>query len=382
MIEYVEIRNADRELVGVVDNAQSVIWESAYYGTGRFEIYVRVTPQTVAMLKYGNYVTRPNDVNVGVIEDLNITWTPQAGRMIIASGRFAKSLLDRRLIYNYKNYSITPTISSGLVEVAVRKLVTNNIIASTDSLRNVPFIQLGALQNISAIILDEEGKPGRIQTSFGGLLSYTDSLLQEHSLGAYMSMDRNTRNLLYNVIEGQDRSISNTAGNVPLIFSQDFDNLLSSDYKYQSTALKTTALIGGEGEGTERFCTTIGHYAGGLSRREVFVDAKSQSKTYKEESTNEAGEVVEVEKTYTDAEYAALLKAHGYQTTAPMQIEETFSGDVDVTNTDKEFGTDYWIGDIVTIQDVELEMYINARITKATEVQDNSGYKLAISYGV
>ncbi len=381
MIEYVEIRNASRELIGIVDNAESIIWESAYYGTGRFEVYVRVTPQTVAMLVDGNYVTRPNDRHIGVIENLHVTWSPQSGRMIAASGRFAKSLLDRRLIYNYKNYSITPTVSSGLVEVAVRKLVYDNIIASADSLRNVPFIQLGALQNIAAKILEEDGNPGRIQTSYAGLLEYTDSLLQEYSIGAYMGFDRSSKNLLYNVFEGKDRSIGNTAGNAPLIFSQDFDNLLSTDYKYQSAALKTTALIGGAGEGTERFCTTIGHYASGLSRREVFVDASSQSRTYKEETTNEAGEVVEVEKTYTDAEYAALLKAHGQQNMAEMQIVQTFDGEVDVMNSGKEFGTDFWIGDIVTIQDVQLSAYINTRILTATEVQDGNGYKLAISYG-
>lgn len=382
MIDYVEIRNASRELIGIVDNAESIIWESVYYGTGRFEIYVQVTPQTVAMLAVGNFVTRPNDKNVGIIENLNITWTPQSGRMIIASGRFAKSLLDRRLIYNYKNYGITPTVSSGLVEVAVRKLVNDNIIASADSRRNIPFIKLGVLQGIGAVILDETGNPGNIQTSYDGLLDYTDILLQEYSLGSYMSIEKDTRNLLYNVFEGIDRSVGNAAGNAPLIFSQDYDNLLSSDYKYQTTALKTTALIGGEGEGAEQFCTTIGHYESGIFRREVFVDAKSQSKTYKVESTGAGGEVVEVEKTYTDAEYAALLKAHGYHNLSQRQIVQTFDGMVDVQHSDKVYGTDYWIGDIITIQDTQLSAYINTRILTATEVQDKDGYKLAISYGV
>jgi hypothetical protein len=315
---------------------------------------------------------------VGVIEDLDIKWAPLLGRMIIASGRFAKSLLDRRLVYNYKNNSITPTLSSGLVEVAVRKLVTANIISSSDSLRNVPFIQLGALRNIQKRILSETGEAGRVQTSYGGLLDHTDSLLQEYGMSSYMSLDKNTRNLLYNVIEGQDRSMGNAAGNVPIIFSQSFDNLLSSNYKHQTSPLKTTALIGGEGEGKERFFTMIGQTASGLNRREVFVDASSQSRTYKEETTAGAEE----EKTYTDAEYADVLKAHGFQNIAQLQIVETFSGEVDVTNIAKVFGEDYWIGDIVTIQDEELGMYINTRILSATEVQDGNGYKLVISYGV
>ncbi len=382
MIEYVEIRNTSRELIGIVDNAESIIWESAYYGTGRFEIYVQVTSLTAQMLVVGNYVTRHNDVNIGVIENINITWTQESGRMIIASGRFAKSLLDRRLVYSLTGNSITPSISSGLVEEAARKLVSDNIISSTEAARNVPFIKLGPIQNIQKRILTETGEPGRVQTSYGGLLEHTDSLLQEYFLGAYMSLDRNTKDLLYNVIEGKDRSVGNASGNVPLIFSQDFDNLLSSDYKYQTTALKTTALIGGAGEGTERFFVMIGGAEAGLSRREVFVDASSQSKTFKEESTNEAGEKVDVEKSYTDAEYSDLLKAHGQQNIAKLQIVETVDGDVDVLNSDKVFGTDFWVGDIITIQDLQLSAYINTRILTATEVQDTSGYKLAISYGV
>ena len=378
MIEYVEIRNANRELIGIIDNAESIIWEPVYYSTGRFEIYVEVTPQTVAMLSASHYVTRPNDVMVGVIEDLEVKWDQQLGRMIIASGRFAKSLFDRRLIYNYKNNSITPTLSSGLVEVAVRKLVTTNIISSSDSKRNISFIQLGALRNIQKRILSETGEPGRVQTSFGGLLEHTDTLLQEYGMGSYMSLDKDTRNLLYHVIEGQDRSMGNTAGNVPIIFSQSFDNLLSSNYKHQTSTLKTTALIGGEGEGKDRFFTMIGQTASGLNRREVFVDASSQSRTYTEETAAGAEE----EKTYTNAEYADVLQAHGFQNIAQLQIVETFNGEVDVTNTDKVFGEDYWIGDIVTIQDDELGMYINTRILTATEVQDGNGYKLVISYGV
>ena len=375
MIEYVEIRNANRDLIGIIDNAESIIWESAYYSTGSFEIYVQVTPLTVQMLQVGNYVTRPNDLNIGIIENLNIDWTQESGRMIAASGRFAKSLLDRRLIYKLTGTSIQPTISSGLVEVAVRELINDNIIASNIAARNIPFINLGPLQNIQKRILSETGEEGRVQTSYGGLLEHTDSLLQEYFLGAYMSLDRNTKNLLYNVIEGKDLSVGNAAGNVPIIFSQDFDNLLSSNYQYQSIALKTTALIGGAGEGTERFCVMIGDAASGLSRREVFVDASSQSKTYKEEGADE-------EKTYTDAEYSDLLKAHGQQNIAQLQIVETFTGDVDVINTDKVFGKDFWIGDIITIQDTQLSAYINTRILTATEVQDTNGYKLAISYGV
>ena len=40
MIDFVEIRDKNRVLLGVIDNADSIIWHPLYYGTGDFEIYV------------------------------------------------------------------------------------------------------------------------------------------------------------------------------------------------------------------------------------------------------------------------------------------------------------------------------------------------------
>lgn len=374
MIEYVEVRNGARDLIGIIDTAASVIWETAYFSTGRFEIYIQATPRTVQMLEVGNFVTRPNDVNIGIIESINITYSQQDGRMIIAAGRFAKSILDRRLIYNLTGTSLTPSVSRGLVEVAVRKLVNDNIIASSRAYRNIPFIKLGELKNIAMQILSETGETSQAQTSFANLLTYTDTMLQTYGLGAYMSLDRATKNLLYNVLEGKDRSFGNAGGYAPVVFSQDFDNLFSSNYKYDTTALKTTALIGGEGEGTERFCVMVGDAASGLARREVFVDASSQSKKYKDDADKE--------QTYTNAEYTAILKSTGSQNLAQLSTVQTFKGEIDVMNSGYVFGEDFSVGDIVTVHDVDLGAAINTRILTATEVQDTDGYLLSVTYGV
>lgn len=374
MIEYVEIRDANRNLIGIVDTAESIIWESSYYSTGSFEIYVQVNSETISLLKVGNFVTRPNDRNIGIIEGINITYLPVSGRMIIASGRFAKSILDRRIIYTLSGTSITPNISSGLVEEAVRKLVNNNIIASKDPARNIPFIKLGTLQNIPTRIVDDNGNSARMQTSFGNLLDYTDTMLKEFGLGAYMSLDWSTKNLLYNVIEGADRSSGNQQGNKAIVFSQEFDNLLSTDYTYETVAEKTTALIGGEGEGAERYFVMIGNNKSGISRREIMVNASGQHRKYKDEE--------DVEHVYTDAEYAELLKSHGANEMEKHQSKQTFKGDVDISYSDLVYGVDYWVGDIITIHDTQLSLYLDTRIITVTEVQDSNGYKLSITYGV
>lgn len=375
MIEYVEIRDAaTRDLVGIVDDAKSIIWHRLYYGVGDFEIYAPCTAANVGLLVEGNYVSRIDDEEVGLIESVHVEYFPEDGRMITATGRFAKSILDRRIIYRRSGYSVSPTVLSGNVEAAARKLVNENAVSCPfDSGRNIPEIVLGASAGIAHTIIDETGTAAQKQVTHDNLLEYTDSMLEEYGMGANCVLNADAK-FAYTVFEGADRSVGNAAGNSPVIFSQDFDNLLSSEYSYDVTALKNTALIGGEGEGTARFCSILKNNAvTGLARREIFVDASRHSKKYKDED--------EVEQTFTDAEYDAQLKTVGMQELAEMEIVETFNGEIDVTNGSFLYGRDFFLGDIVTVQDVEIGLYINPRIIEITEVQDEDGYQVNAVYG-
>ena len=377
MIEYVEIRSADnRELVGIIDTAKSVIWHSMYYGVGDFEIYAPCTAETAAYLLAGNYVTRADSDEVGIIEKIDVTYNPQDGRMIIASGRFAKSILDRRVIYTLSGNSVSPSRFKGNVETAVRGLVADNAISCAfDSGRNISELVLGAAAGLSKVIVDENGNASSKQVTYNNLLEYTDSLLQEYEYSALCQLDNNLK-LSYVIFEGKDRSVDNTAGNEPVIFSQDFDNLLSSEYVYDSSPLKNTALIGGAGEGTDRFCTVIKNSnITGISRRELFVDASSSSRTY----TDADGAT----QTFSNADYESTLKTQGRQSVSSAIVIENLSAEIDLTNSPMKYGknADYYLGDIVTAHDVEISMYINPRIIEVTEVQDENGYTIAAVFG-
>ena len=374
MIDFVEIRNADRETIGIIDAAKSIIWTAKYYGVGDFEIYTQATNEAIAMLKIGNYVTRPDDRNVGIIESISVNFNAQDGYMITAAGSFAKSILARRLIYNLSGNTIYPVVISGNVETAVRGLVSRSIISATDAARNVSFIELGAAAGIAKTIVDANGAATQKQTSYGNLQAYTDEVLQEYALGAYIGIDRKTLKLQYIVFAGADRSGENTEGNTPIVFSQEFDSLLSSDYTYDTTALKNTALIGGEGEGTARFFSMLTPSgASGIDRREVFIDGTDQAKKYETESGEEAE--------YTDAEYTKLLQSKARQELTNYIIVETFAGEVDITNSGLAYGVDFNVGDLVTVQDNKISKYATTRIITVTEVQDENGYQISVEFG-
>lgn len=373
-IQYIEIRSAsDRELIGIIDDAKSIIWHDVYYGVGDFEVYAPCTPESVSLLIVGNYVTRYGDDNIGIIEKVNITYSAQDGRMIIASGRFAKSLLDRRIIYTLSGYSVSPTILRENVEDAVRKLVTQNaIICTFDSDRNIAELVLGVDAGITKTIVDDSGAAAEKQVTHDNLLKYSDSLLEEYGIGAKCVLN-DALKLAYTVYIGADRSADNSDGNEPVIFSQDFDNLISTTYSYDESLLKNTALIGGEGEGEARFHAIVKSSASGAARREVFVDASGSSRTYKDEN----GE----EQTLTDSEYNGQLETVGLQAISSLSITETFDGEIDLTNGSFYFRKNFNLGDIVTIQDTEIGLYINARILEITEIQDDNGYQINAKYG-
>lgn len=371
MIEYVEVRGSDTEIIGIIDVARSIIWRSVYFGVGDFEIYAQATPEITRLLKVGRYVTRPDNTEVGIIESINVTTNNQDGTMIIASGRFAKSMLDRRIIYNLSGSSNAATILRGNVETAVREVIKNNAISCAfDSKRNLPLLTLGDLANIPLTIVDADGNAATKQVTYKNLLEYTDGVLTEYGLSATCNL--NGGKIQYVIYRGIDRSADNTSGNIPIVFSKEFDNLTASEYLYNATTEKNVALIGGEGEGIERFYTLIAGSEAGLQRRELFIDASGLTKKYKDANG--------VEKTYTDAEYKAMLDAKGKQDIVQLTPTERLNGTIDATNGNYIYGRDFALGDIVTVQDNNLGIYSNVRIREATEVQDENGYTVEIIY--
>lgn len=379
MIDYLEIRDkSSREVIGIVDAAKSVIWKSVYYGVGEFEIYVSAELSSIDILAEDNYVTRPDNSECGIIERIEITNDRIDGKMIVASGRFIKSILDRRIVYSAtlsgvgNNYiwHCTSSTLRGNVEAAVRGLIFNNAVEAGDINRNIPEIYWTDedITGLPDVIVTDTASGGEEsaekQVTYKNLLEYTDSVLQEYSCGAKMWLDDELLRFRYKIYKGADRSRDSTTEQ-PIIFSQDFDNLTASNYVKEKAAYKTTALIGGEGEGTERKCAFAYAWISGLERREIFVDAK---------------DLTQEEQTMQD--YRKQLEAQGRQAVVELQQTETFDGGIDLTNSFYNYGVDYNLGDLITIEDKDIGKYINARILSVTEVQDDDGYKIDIEYGV
>lgn len=373
MIDYVEVKSTTFETIGIVDTAKSIIWHKKYYGVGDFEIYAQATPAHVNLLQIGNYITRLNDDEIGIIEKIEISENAQDGLMIIASGRFAKSILERRIIYTLSGKQNSATVLRGNVESAARALVANNATACTfNANRNISVLQLGAHSGSTKIIVDGNGNATQKQVTNDNLLTYTDALLQEYEMSAKIRLASSETMLEYVCFEGIDRSMNNASGIDAVIFSSDFDNLADSDYLSDETNVRNMALIGGEGEGLDRFYSSVEGNKAGLARREIFVNASSIQKKYKDSDDQE--------QEYSDSEYKAMLDSRGKLQLAQMIQIESFSGTINTSFGNWLLNRDYSLGDIVTIQNNQIGVYANVRITETTEVQDDNGYSVSLNY--
>lgn len=389
MIDYVEIRNKSaRELIGIIDTAQSIIWKSSFYGVGEFEIYTEFTDTARSLLVPGNYVTRPDNEECGIIERIEISGL--SDKMIVASGRFVKSILDRRIVYfasrigagiNYM-WSCQGMTLSGNVELAVRNLIKSTAIDAVGfdpvdiKNRNIPEIYWtdDDLSNIPIIITSGTSTETEAekQVTYKNLLDYSDEVLKEYELGAKMWLDLDRLLFRYKIYQGIDRSVDNKDGNNPVIFSADFDNIETVSYIFDDSVTKTTAIIGGEGQGISRKCALVGTELIGLDRRETFIDASNISQSYKNGDNDEQ---------YTNVEYSAMLEGQGRITLSNLSKTETFSGSIDTVNSQFKYGIDYNLGDLVTVQDKDIGKYINTRVLSVTECQNETGYNIDIEYG-
>lgn len=371
MIEYLEIReqkeNNTLDFIGIVDEFQSVIWHTCYNSSGDFEIYAPLNENNDRLLKIGNFVSRSdrNDKvtedaisypknDLGIIEGVVKSYAVESGYMITARGRMVDSILDRRIIIKLdKNGKPNPTTLSGNVQEQLNSMIGTQL---TDA-RNIPLIR-----NFATLLKSDVSFPEERQVTYNNLYEYVQQTLQEFNLGI--------RGQLYNNVVRLEQYAGRETD---IIFSIEYDNLISCIYTEDESTLKNVALVGGEGEGTERAIKWVNESVSGYERRELFVDDTSMTKKYTDENGNE--------QTYTDEQFQAMLNERGTLELAKNAKTISIEGSVNITSSGIEFRKHFYLGDVVTIIDDVLNVSARVRITEVTEVEDSEGYTIDMVFG-
>ena len=411
-IEYVSIYDGQQEvtslsMIGIVDTAKSIIWHSTYFGVGDFEVFAPATKQNLALLQVNNFVTRPNNREVGIIEKIEITHEPHHGMMITASGRFAKSILKRRLCLSVpggisaaSEHDYVHAVLSDYLAVPVewkyvakkaQTIVLANAIDCTMYDPNNTYTEENELLREREIPILELGGGGDIEaqrvfsfsTSFSGIypsendvFTVTETWFKIYGLAATVLLDEETGKLKYEIYEGTNRSVSSGIDR-PIVFSKDFDNLTSCNYLRDISVTKNVAYIkhnrsdrylditGEEYVSEYEACYLYGR-AKGLSRYEFIVDATNAD-------TVEVAHDKILPENHDELFAAYIGEAHE---SLSSRGSEVFDGKINLVSSQWELGKDFFLGDIVTIQDNDIDKYVDVRVTEILETQDDNGYSI------
>lgn len=229
--------DTDLNFVSTLEGYQSVIWATRYFTSGDFEFYIPATTEMLNLIKEDYYITRDDDFTQGmIIEKIQITTDIEEGNYIIVTGRSLKSILNRRIIW-------TQTVVDGSVETCIRQLIDENAINPIMPQRKINKLVLGAELGVSETM--------SAQYTGKNLGETIESICKKYGLGYDILLDLEEKQFIFILFKGVDRSYNQTENNY-VTFSNDFENLLKTDYTYDKSEHKNVALVAGEGEGKSR----------------------------------------------------------------------------------------------------------------------------------
>lgn len=327
--------------IALIDNAASVIWADRYYDTGDFEIYIPASLKNLSILQEEYYVKRMDSDMIGIIEKINLKTDIENGDYLTVSGRDLKSILGRRIIWNQSNLS-------GKVEMILRQLINENVINPTIAARKIPNVKLGSIKGFT--------ETADFQVTGDNLLDKVIELCKAAEIGWKVTLDEEVQ-LVIEFYQGTNRSYSQSA-NPYVVFSPTFDNLLTTETQQDITTYKNAALVAGEGEGSARRTVALGT-ASGMSRRELYVDARDIS--------SNDGEI-------TSSQYTELLKQRGSEKLAAAVKTLGVSGTAETALTYK-LNEDYFLGDTVAVEN-EYGIKANSKILEVIECEDQNGLSI------
>lgn len=344
---YVFDRNLN--FIGNTDKFTSLQWIRKYHEAGKFVIHCPITTDTINIFKKDNLIWIQGSDEVGIIQYRNL-FTDKTGKEVLKMiGKFYTSVLDRRVMYSTEQY-----INKN-AEIIMRNIVENNAISAIQG-RELPII-LGQLNNFSNKI--------DYQKSYGNVLEELATISETTDIGFYIRTDLENKKHYFETYKGVDRTI-NQDKNSHVVFSRDNDNLKNQEYTDSNDNLRTTAIVAGEGEGTDRTVITVNNDHTGIDRYELFVDARDLQR--------ESDGVIMPENEYKD-----LLRQRGLEKLAEHKEIETFEGKVETNN--YIYKEDFDLGDIVTVMDKKWNVTVDTRITEINEIYENGNVSIVPTLG-
>lgn len=333
----IRIYNENLEFKGIIENHSSLIWNRKYSDVGSFELHAPLTKENTALLKPNNLVWIKGNKEAGVIENLFLAENNSVSKIMV-KGRFLESYFERRITKQTQNIN-SP------VESAMRSLISSCL--------SIPKVSYAS----------EKGYIERIafQATYKNLLVLLKKISRASGIGFRLTPNFKEKTLIFESYKGIDRSLAQSERS-RVIFSDEYNNLTSSQYTFSNQKSKTLAVVGGEGEGSQRTYVTVGE-GSGLALREIFVDARD----------------LRSEGISLDA-YKELLREKGREVLKKSAVIESLECEV-IPEGNFAYKKHYDLGDIVTIKNKKWGIFQHLRITEIQEIYEQEHVTIVPIFG-
>lgn len=328
--------------IAVIDSYASLIWTKRYYSPGDFELYIPANKNLLSYLQIGNFIKREDDDTAMVIETIQIKTDIENGDYFTISGRSLESIISRRIFIKQTqlNGTIAEVIHTALYENFI--IVEPPVISNRQIKRFVIGEMCETLETITQ------------QVSYENIADWLEALCRAYNYGWKVIINNDSK-MEFQLYRGNDTEA---------VFSDEFDNLLTTEYVISKENYKTFAAIAGEGEGSRRRRRNVDITNDeDIDRYELYVDARDVS--------SNDGEIA-------IQDYNQLLEERGYEKLKEHVITRAFSGEIDPSGVYK-YKDDYNLGDIVTVE-TNYGIGARPRIVEIIENWDETGYKIVPTF--
>lgn len=308
--------------IGIMEDYEYLSWLFKYRNFGNFKLLVNRYKANTEYLSKGNVLSLyvAGYYRAAIIESIEIGLTEQGkiSENYIIMGRGLGGLFAERIALNDTDGGTGYDSQNTFAETAMRHYINLNCMDADNADRNYPLLYLE----------DPDGERGG-NIKYDARFQYINELLEEISLASGLGweviLDSDNKRMVFQIIEGVDRSSGNGENSV-VMFSPKFGNIRLLNYMDSNLNSKNVTYLGGQGEADERTVVEVAKDEGtytGTGRREYFIDAR-------------------------DLDDNDKLTQRGNERLADLgeekvlEIENLSTGPFD-------YGIDFYLGDIVTV---------------------------------
>lgn len=356
-----------RVRMDIIRTYNYVSYNDEFNGEGSFSIKLPVAEETLIYLTYGNFILFEDGV-VGVIK--KISDVQDDDTEIEISGKLTNHILS------FRSFLTTAKYYDTIVNIS-RKMVDDLIISNSEAVRRIDFIKLSENDKYMPTLTEKV----RVQSIGDKLNEKISEMFLPYGFGYELypvikdydetsGVYSNLSELEFRVLKPSNRTIDNTDGNIPVVFSFELNNLSRLEYEEDGSDYSTIAIVASEGTGTERKTIEVGDIEKtGYDRIELYIDARD----LQSESTDGT--------TITDAELEELMKQRGLEKLEEHQIFISFEGTIINGNMRYEYKKDFFKGDYVSVIDKHLNKIFNLQITGVSKSISNGVEYFDLTFG-